>query len=290
MNRDQWQPIGRTSNQVILYHPPSNVLSIRQYRLDPVAITSIPGTPTVASRAASHTNLPVLARRSEINSSQREVTLQRRESSALTPRGNAVESDTAIPPSGLCPYCYRPMSKAAHRLDSPDPYDNDLHIPSAPTLNRTSTAHVFPIFSDESEAEDHPAAYDVDDREEWSHEQHNNEITEVNNPNLLHVRPYFQILAQSVDGSRNSTPVRDGTPERSSPASRHDRSTNVDDQPTRSIEGYYNRFFIEEKRLGSGAEGTVYLCQVSPCLLSLANEIDLVHGPVIESTFLMEII
>ncbi|KAJ9099286.1 hypothetical protein QFC21_004167 [Naganishia friedmannii] len=263
MNGDQWQPIGRTSNQVILYHPPSNVLSIRQYQLDPVAITSIPGTPAVASRVPSHTNLPVLARRSDINDPQREVSFRRRGSSAVTVRGNAADSDSTISPSELCPYCYRPMSKVAHRLDSPDNYDSDLHTPSAPTLNRTSTAHVFPIFSDESEAGDQSTAYDADDRQEWSYEQHNNnEITEENNPDLLHVRPYFQILAQSVEGSRNSTPVGQGTPERSSPHPRHGRSSSEDDtQPTRSVEGYYSRFFIEEKRLGRGAEGTVYLCQ-----------------------------
>ncbi|KAJ9116384.1 hypothetical protein QFC22_004825 [Naganishia vaughanmartiniae] len=260
MDRNHWQPIGRTSNQVILYHPPSNVLSIRQYQLDPVAITSIPGTPAAASRVTSHTNLPVLARRSDNNGPQGEVSLRRRESSAVTSRGNAVEPDSAIPPSGLCPYCYRPMSKASHRLDSPDGYESDLHTPSAPTLNRTSTAHVFPIFSDESEVEDRSVAYDADDRQvEWSYEQHNNEITEVNNPDLLHVRPYFQILAQSVDGSRHSTPVGEGTPER---MSRHDRSSPDNDaRPARSIEGYYSRFFIEERRLGRGAEGTVYLCQ-----------------------------
>lgn len=279
MQGDQWQPIGRTSNQVILYHPPSNALSIRQYRLDPIAITSIPSTPVVVSRDPSHTNLPVLARRSDINGPQREVTLRRRGSSAVTPRGNSAESDSAIPPSGMCPYCYRPMAKAAHRLDSPDAYDSDLPTPSAPLLNRTSTAHVFPIFSDDSEAGDHSASYEADDRQEWAYEQPNNEITEVNNPDLLHVRPYFQILAQSVDGSRNSTPVGHGTPERSSPASRHAQSSYDDDHPTRSVEGYYNRFFIEEKRLGRGAEGTVYLCQVSSCILSSldgVNAVDLV--------------
>jgi len=31
--------------------------------------------------------------------------------------------------------------------------------------------------------------------------------------------------------------------------------------PLRGVEGYYSRFFVEEKRLGMGAEGSVFLCQ-----------------------------
>lgn len=31
-------------------------------------------------------------------------------------------------------------------------------------------------------------------------------------------------------------------------------------------QGYYKRFFIEEKKLGRGARGNVFLCQVSPRL------------------------
>ncbi|KAJ9100943.1 hypothetical protein QFC19_005339 [Naganishia cerealis] len=253
MNSDQWQPIGRTSNQIILYHPPSNALSVRRYREDPVTIASLPGTPASASRVTSHVNLPVLVPRTQRNGSQGDVVISHRNRGPMASRNSPTESASAIPPSELCPYCYRPMPKNAHQLESPEEFDSDRQSVFAPTLDVTSTAHVLPIFSDDSEAGDYSSRYH--DRQEWSPQQQN-QASEVHS-GLLHVRPYFQILEQSVDGSRTSTPVPEVTPERSA----HEHSGNDSAQPTRSVEGYYHRFFIEEKRLGMGAEGSVYLCQ-----------------------------
>jgi hypothetical protein len=209
---DDWQPIGRTPNQVILYHAPSNALSVRAYREDNISITSIPGTPATQSRTASSVNLPVLAARNASNG----IVLQRR-SSAVVRRQSPVE----VPPSGLCPYCYRPIPK--------DPS-------SGPS------AHVSPLYADDPS--------DSIIRPQWDNPP------DPSPSGLHHIKPYFQILEQSVDGSRASTPQQDPDDAR-----RFTRDSTTPAQEKRSIEGYYSRFFIEEKRLGMGAEGTVYLCQ-----------------------------
>ena len=39
--------------------------------------------------------------------------------------------------------------------------------------------------------------------------------------------------------------------------------------PGTMAEGYFNAFFKEEYRLGMGANGSVFLCQVSSVMLSL---------------------
>lgn len=215
---DEWQPIARTSNQIILYHAPSNALSVRTHQGDHVSITSIPGTPAIQSRATSSVNLPVLAARNASNG----VVLGRR-SSAVVKR-NSPE----VPPEGLCPYCYRPIPK-----------DPATYPDSGPS------ASVSPLYTDDPT--------DSIIRPEW-------EQPEPQGTGLHHIKPYFQILEQSVDGSRASTPVQD--PDDARRFTRE--STTPGQQERRSVEGYYSRFFIEEKRLGMGAEGTVYLCQVSP--------------------------
>lgn len=240
---NSWQPIGRTSNQVILYHRPSNVFSVQAYTEDPVSIHSLEEP---ASRVPSSSNLPVLARPRPTLNGEGNVVLGRRSSTVVT-RRQGRESSSAVPPSGLCPYCYRPMSKDDHGSTFSEEYDDDTHPASSPNLGRSS-AHVFPISNDDESL--------LQPRQEWD--------STAQDSNLLRVGPYFQILEQSVDGSRASTPVQgNDTPERGDVRSQRDRNSRTPNvEPQRSIEGYYHRFFIEEKRLGMGAEGSVFLCQV----------------------------
>lgn len=225
---DDWQPIGRTPNQVILYHPPSHALAVRASPADPISIRSIPGTPDAGpSRTASSVNLPVLAAR---NTSSGVVLGRRRPSAVIRRSGPPVQVPSS---SDLCPYCYRPLSK--------DP--DASAFPAAPT----PSAHVSPVYTSD------PSNTLI--RPEYS------TPTDPAPPPLRHIEPYFQILEQSVDGSRASTPVQevddDGRFVRESETPARGSTER------RSVEGYYSRFFVEEKRLGMGAEGTVYLCQVS---------------------------
>lgn len=78
--------------------------------------------------------------------------------------------------------------------------------------------------------------------------------------------PYFQILEKAHEGSRPPTPrlrnvslapseSDDGDP----PDPVGDGMRGMDDEANLPSRGYYERFFQEEKRLGMGAEGTVFL-------------------------------
>lgn len=129
-----------------------------------------------------------------------------------------------------------------------------------------------------------------------------------NGQGLLHSRPYFRILEKSHESGASgaSTPVANYRPDGISAASNTSMTSDVtqtghygnstgaqtatveeeqqdtyvdtplDSQETkeggeasnRSVDGYYQRFFIEEKKLGMGAEGSVFLCQVCPPFLS----------------------
>lgn len=223
---DDWQPIGRTPNQIILYHAPSNALAVRASREDPISIHSIPGTPAApGSRStASSVHLPVLA---PPNTSNGVVLGRRRQSDLIRRRTSPVN----IPSSDLCPYCYRPILEDP---PFPAPPATSAHVSPLDTSDRLTTL----IRPEYSTPTDDPAS-----------------------PPLHHIQPYFQILEQSVDGSRASTPVHEVDDGR--------RFVSDSETPARgsgerrSVEGYYRRFFVEEKRLGMGAEGTVYLCQAS---------------------------
>lgn len=75
---------------------------------------------------------------------------------------------------------------------------------------------------------------------------------------------YFQLLEISNESSRPSTPFAHGSPRGSSSSptlrpSNLNRGINTDNM----AEGYFSAFFREEYRLGMGANGSVYLCQVS---------------------------
>ena len=66
---------------------------------------------------------------------------------------------------------------------------------------------------------------------------------------------YFQLLEIANETSRPASPDNGGSPPRSSTGSAF-RAENM-------AEGYFQAFFQEVCRLGMGANGSVYLCQVS---------------------------
>lgn len=81
---------------------------------------------------------------------------------------------------------------------------------------------------------------------------------------------YFRLLAEATSLPGSQVPSRTATPTPGS-GSRSRRQETSNDNANESegldddvgVEGYYERFFVEEKKLGRGARGTVYLCQVS---------------------------
>ena len=73
---------------------------------------------------------------------------------------------------------------------------------------------------------------------------------------------YFRVLERAHELSRPSTPpsVSQGRKPPSEPSSPRSPSPGQDnDDGDVPAMGYYKRFFREEKRLGIGAEGSVYL-------------------------------
>lgn len=78
---------------------------------------------------------------------------------------------------------------------------------------------------------------------------------------LLRAPNYFQLLAVANEtSSRPSTP-----PTPIQPASKGKRRTSSAFPAEMMAEGYFQAFFQEECRLGMGASGSVFLCQVRIC-------------------------
>lgn len=78
--------------------------------------------------------------------------------------------------------------------------------------------------------------------------------------------PYFHILERAHESSRPSSPAPKRTARASqlrfSQADAEASETDEEELGTsKGAEGYYERFFREECRLGIGAEGSVYLAQ-----------------------------
>lgn len=93
-------------------------------------------------------------------------------------------------------------------------------------------------------------------------------------PPMLYARPYFRILEQAAEGeSGRSSPAPEAAVQQDAAASGSsnmprqtadiDGKQRIASESTsgRTADGYYRRFFIEERRLGMGAEGSVFLCQ-----------------------------
>ncbi len=221
-----WEAIGRTANALILYHPESHALIVQR---DTQLLT------TDVQPPPSHASLS-LARPS--GSPEGEVVFSRHTDIPEAPP-DAID---------LCPYCYQRLPPSFNPSAS---HPNIQHSASAFAFDPSSfpPAEIHPI--DEAAPPD---------------------------PTTLHrTPPYFRILAKAHDvASRPSTPPGDrirpltpsegGPSQRASPTERrhamNDQQEQSTDKVKRGADGYYSRFFLEEKRLGMGAEGSVFLCQV----------------------------
>lgn len=80
---------------------------------------------------------------------------------------------------------------------------------------------------------------------------------------------YFQLLAVSNEEAtqpRTAIPASPQTPTSPPGPSRTTSSQSANQSsfaPSALADGYFDKFFREERRLGMGANGSVYLCQVS---------------------------
>jgi hypothetical protein len=72
---------------------------------------------------------------------------------------------------------------------------------------------------------------------------------------------YFQLLSIANESSPGPPPLT--AHENSEQAEERTNGTPRAFPPNTMAEGYFNRFFKEEYKLGMGANGSVYLCQVS---------------------------
>lgn len=79
-------------------------------------------------------------------------------------------------------------------------------------------------------------------------------------PAIYRPNPYFDLLSESVQASPSTS--------RASSFSHSDRTHWQEDSsqdhhidPNSFVQGYYSRFFIEERKLGRGQRGVVFLCE-----------------------------
>lgn len=121
-----------------------------------------------------------------------------------------------------------------------------LYNPSSRALTVTGTQDVDP--GRELEWEDYDADdVDVEDICPYCHRPMPN-VHEPQAPAYPHAPNYFHLLAESASSSRPRTPPG------------HESST-PPFSPETMAEGYFDAFFREEKKLGMGANGSVFLCQ-----------------------------
>lgn len=87
----------------------------------------------------------------------------------------------------------------------------------------------------------------------YDSDAHDEDVDEVDEYSESRAHNYFQLLAIANESSRPATPLSRSSspPEISGIASET------------MAEGYFAAFFKEEHRLGMGANGSVFLCQVS---------------------------
>jgi hypothetical protein len=247
-----WEAIGQTRNALILYHPASHELSVQQRVSGP----DVPISPLDESPADT-SYLPLTR---VTSSGVNDVVLSRHPAASH----HSVPDGTATP-IDLCPYCYQALPSTTSFPGGTS------SVPPSNTTRRTSPfgfgtaayqgAEIHPI----EEPTPPPAG------------------TSSSGDTLQPFPPYFRILEKAHD-AQSRPPTRSQTPtvpddsassspsvsERGTPlngrASGIGMGRRVEQQeeqtPLRGVEGYYSRFFVEEKRLGMGAEGSVFLCQV----------------------------
>ena len=241
---EQWQPILHASNQVVLYNPQSHALSI----------TSAPITTTNSVRSAALTRPPP------------------GQWAALT-TGDATTTTTMFRP---CPYCKQNLPEGFHGY------------PREERSFRRSGGSVGEVDDDDSRWEtviDHTPEGEADDDNEF-------ELVMSTDP-AYHSRAfdYFRLLAVANDasssqasGSRRPSIISpssgaendglrgEGSRSHSKGKARGSRSRSQSPERYRSesgafpaekmAQGYFGTFFREEYRLGMGANGSVFLCQV----------------------------
>ncbi|OCF41815.1 IKS protein kinase [Kwoniella heveanensis CBS 569] len=202
-----WTPIGQTSNQLILYHPPSHALQVRPHPSSQ-GFSSLagPSRPRAQSFSTPDSRLRILS-------------------------SPPIESITTTP---HCPYCSQPLP-TDHSFTTPVDTDFDTERNPAEAVFKDDDINV-------------PAGSQ---------------------------RRYFRILEQAHEGSRPPSPTpsiprrRFQTPsvsgEEEEEQERHGRRAQTEedddelDEADFPAKGYYDRFFREEKKLGMGAEGSVFL-------------------------------
>lgn len=170
-----------------------------------------------------------------ILSDSSQVVLYNPTNHALTVRPhNALPPITASPP-GSCPFCHRPIGVS----DSPEAprtfFDTD------PRHSRA--ANYFHLLEVANETSSRPASPGFSDT--------------VLEARVSRVSTSSDTSSKLVSRSRS----RDGNVGVSRSKSREPRNGSTF-KPGSMAEGYFNAFFKEEYRLGMGANGSVYLCQV----------------------------
>lgn len=107
-----------------------------------------------------------------------------------------------------------------------------------------------------------PRTLGEDDRDSDTGEMEDTEDSDFDENPRSRAANYFQLLQVANESSsvpqtpRSSSPALDGPGPSTSTTSEPFRADNM-------AEGYFKAFFREECRLGMGANGSVYLCQVS---------------------------
>lgn len=264
-----WEPIGQTPHALILYDPSSHALSV-QRRPRPGGgagggggggggglIRTRPRGGDVQGPSTGE-----IVRRSPDASEVQQLARTRR-------GGQAGHGDE---PVDLCPYCYQAL---------PEGYGSGSGVPGG---GGAGTADAHDPFAFSAGSTDRPTLA-VERSADPSAQPH----PLLPSPDLQRTPPYFRILERAHDAaSRPSTPGSTRITPLSASSSRTDlRATaplesdspgvdgdsrqsatpapaprpQAERNPPRGVEGYYTRFFVEERRLGMGAEGSVYLCQ-----------------------------
>jgi len=239
--RSSWLPILESGNhQLVLYNPTSHALTITPSSLHPVRrrLYNDDDTSSRNTTPGSNQLAPVVNRNREFNSSR-----------------GADGEDTALAPQ-ICPWCSRPypLDSAGHVNESPPPGHQGKYQPDG-SFRRAP--NYFKLL-----------------------EQTNYEVASQSPSPPLLPGPY---TGANTRPDIFESPITPATPERVDPLDGRQKkrglgldgttegvgtNSSIPGTPKRRFgdspmaQGYFSAFFKEERRLGMGANGTVYLCQV----------------------------
>jgi hypothetical protein len=245
-----WQPILRASDQIVLYNPASHAINIVPASLNTVSTLSLPFT-------------------------------NRRNANA----------------TGVCPYCRRPMDERPHDFatgqGSPHVYDMaqiEMSSDYFQVLQDVNGGVIVEELQDSDQSSVHTQesfarfedAYVEDSRvpsRRWSRVSIDSDSGSGNStggtdppesmhsfsePNNTPGSKSGTSLGRSTATTRLAQPSAGFTAERPTVEEPENGTFNT----AKSSSGYYSTFFREETRLGMGANGSVYLCQVCYSLLA----------------------